>query len=244
MTLHANRPQKTAMILSRRIVEDIRRNDYQIGDRLPPERVMLEDYQVGRGTLREALRFLELQNVISLKPGPGGGPTVEKPDASTLAAAMLLLLQFEGATFSSIVEARMDLEPLFARLSSQRLTEEGLAALAASVDRMRENLTDNQIFLQTNREFHDMLAWGSKNPVYGFLLDAMMGILDGTSMGVDYPLRRREAALASHTQILEAILRRDADASWEAMNEHIAQGMTYFQKKYPDVMSQTITWGM
>ena len=64
---------KTAMIVARRIVRDIDRLSLQPGDKLPPERVMLEEYQVGRGTLRESLRFLELQGIISLKPGPGGG---------------------------------------------------------------------------------------------------------------------------------------------------------------------------
>ena len=52
------------MIIARRIVSDIRRNQHTVGAKLPPERVMLEDYQVGRGTLRESLRFLELQGRI------------------------------------------------------------------------------------------------------------------------------------------------------------------------------------
>jgi GntR family transcriptional repressor for pyruvate dehydrogenase complex len=67
-----SRAPKTAMIVARRIVRDIDRLSLGPGDKLPPERVMLEEYQVGRGTLRESLRFLELQGIISLKPGPGG----------------------------------------------------------------------------------------------------------------------------------------------------------------------------
>src|SRR6476620_12570986 len=93
----SERPQKTALLVARRIVGDIRRNGHVAGDRLPPEVSMLEKYRVGRGTLRESLRFLELQGVITLKPGPGGGPVVQKPDASNLATTLLLLLQFENA---------------------------------------------------------------------------------------------------------------------------------------------------
>src|SRR5579863_4724994 len=89
---------KTATIVARRIVRDIDRLSLEAGDKLPPERVMLEEYQVGRGTLRESLRFLELQGIISLKPGPGGGPVVERPEATSLATS-LMLLQFADAQY-------------------------------------------------------------------------------------------------------------------------------------------------
>src|SRR3954468_22441547 len=127
-----DRRQKTAMIIARRIVDDVRRGGYSVGDRLPAEKQMLEDYQVGRGTLRESLRFLELQGVISLKPGPGGGPTVEKPESSTLATTLLLMLQFENARFDTIVEARRGLEPLMARLAAERIDETDLQRLESS----------------------------------------------------------------------------------------------------------------
>jgi len=54
----STRPQKTAMLVAQRIVADINRRGNAVGDRLPPERVMLDEYEVGRGTLRESLRFL------------------------------------------------------------------------------------------------------------------------------------------------------------------------------------------
>ena len=90
----SNRPQKTAMIVAKRIVADIAGEGVSVGTRLPPEKAMLDQYQVGRGTLRESLRYLELSGVLSLKPGPGGGPTVERPDASHLMDTLGLLLQF------------------------------------------------------------------------------------------------------------------------------------------------------
>ncbi|MFH5821904.1 FadR/GntR family transcriptional regulator [Georgenia sp. AZ-5] len=232
------------MLLAKRIVDDIRRDERGTGDKLAPERVMLEKYQVGRGTLRESLRFLELQGVISLKPGPGGGPTVEKPDSSTLATTLLLLLQFENAKFETIAEARRGFEPLMARLAAERISEDDLRMLESSVDTMRGGLSDIDTFLHTNMEFHEIIAWSSKNAMYGFLIDALVGILDGSALGVDYPVHRRTAVLKAHTSILEALRAHDGDASGEAMTRHIDEYVRYISRKFPEVLARPVTWDL
>lgn len=236
------RPQKTALIVAKRVVDEIHRAGHTVGDRLPPERVMLENYGVGRGTLREALRFLELQGILTLKPGPGGGPVIEKPDSTHLANGLLLLLQFSDAPFSMIVEARRDLEPVMARHAASRLDEESMARLTTSVDQMRDNLKDREIFLATNREFHEVIAWTSGNALYGFLIDALIDIVDGTPMGVDYPERRRQAILTAHERILAALLSHDGDHSFAAMSEHMDEFVKYMQRHYADVLGRTVTW--
>jgi GntR family transcriptional repressor for pyruvate dehydrogenase complex len=239
------KPQKTAMLIARRIVGDIRRGGgFTIGNRLPSEKKMLETYQIGRGTLREALRFLELQGVISLKPGPGGGPTVERPDASHLATSLVLLLEFADAPFSTVVQARVDLEPILARLASERMTDEHMGKLITSVDEMRSNLNDKDVFLQTNKDFHGLIAWTSGNSLYGYLIDTLIEIVDGTSLGVDYPVKRRGAILEAHSRILNALLAHDGDSSQESMAQHMGEYERYLQKRYHDVLSEPITWDM
>lgn len=244
MTLHrgGSRPEKAALIVAREIVRDIDRRGLTVGDRLPAERAMLEGYGVGRGTLREALRFLELQNVLSLKPGPGGGPTIEKPDSSALANAMLLLLQFESAPFSTVAETRGGLEPLLARLAASRMTDAGLADLEGSVDRMAAHLNDLETFLETNKEFHNSVAWATQNSLFGFLVDAMLDIFDGTAVGVDYNERRRQAVLKAHRRILDALKLRDGDASEAAMTDHIDEYSKYMARRYPEALARPITW--
>src|ERR1700710_1676577 len=93
MSLMNNRPPKTAMRVAQRIVDDVVRGGATTGSSLPPERIMLETYEIGRGTLREALRLLEFQGVITLKPGPKGGPVLVRPDATHLATTLVLLMQ-------------------------------------------------------------------------------------------------------------------------------------------------------
>ena len=236
------RPQKVALIVAKRLVDDIYGAGKSPGDRLPSERMMLEHYGVGRGTLREALRFLELQGVLTLKPGPGGGPIVQKPDATYLANGLLLLLQFNGAPFSMIVEARGDLEPIMARHAATQMTPDALRLLGRSVDDMRENLADREIFLATNKEFHELIAAGSGNAMYGFLIDALVDIVDGTRMGVDYPEQRRKAILSAHERIFARLEEHDGDRSFAAMTEHMNQFVSYMQRQYPDVLDRTVTW--
>jgi DNA-binding FadR family transcriptional regulator len=236
------RPQKTAMRTAQRIVADIDRRGNEIGDRLPPERTMLELYDVGRGTLRESLRFLELQGVISLKPGPGGGPVVLQPDATTLATTLTLLMQFANAPFRTIAEARAGLEPMMAQLAAERISEDQLSDLRSSVESMGEHLDDEATFLEENKRFHDVVAHGSGNALFGYLVDALLGILDGSAIGIDYPEIRRVAVHHAHQRIYEAISSRDPEAAAAAMSAHIGEYLKYARKKFPDVLEARITW--
>lgn len=243
MTVSPTRPQKTAMLLAQRIVADIDRRGNNVGDRLPPERIMLEEYDVGRGTLRESLRFLELQGVITLKPGPGGGPVVQQPDSTSLATSLTLLLQFANAPFRTIAEARAGLEPMMAQLAAERMNDDQLADLQTSVETMENHLDDQVIFLEENKRFHDVIAHGSGNAMFGHLVDALLGILDGSAIGIDYPEVRRIAVHKAHRDIYEAIAAKDTAESALAMADHIDQYLKYAEKKFPDVLAAPIVWG-
>lgn len=242
MNARTGRPQKTALIVARRIVSDIHRDGCVQGDRLPSEKHMLESYGVGRGTLRESLRYLELSGAISLKPGPGGGPTVEKPDASHLANSLGLVLQFEGAPFGSVVEVREYMEPLIASLAAERIDADHLAQLDESVRLMRDNLSDREIFIESNKSFHDIIAWSSGNAIFGYLIDAIEGLFEGAALGVDYPVHRRTAVLKAHSAIYLAIEAKDSAAAMETMRDHMLELTRYVRKKFPEALELPITW--
>jgi len=230
------------VLIAQRIVADITSSGKGPGDRLPPEREMLDEYGVGRGTLRESLRFLELQGLITLKPGPGGGPIVQQPDGMSLATSLTLLLQSGRAPYSTIVEARLGLEPIMASLSAQRMDREALARLQESVDMMGSHLADQDAFLEANKQFHEIIAHGSGNLLFGHLVDAVIGILDGSSIGVDYPEVRRKAVHKAHATICDAIVAGKPDDAAQAMQHHVEEYGRYIARKFPDVLSSPITW--
>jgi DNA-binding FadR family transcriptional regulator len=238
----AQRPPKAAMLVAQRIVRDAMRDNLKAGDLLLPERTMLEKYQTGRGTLREALRLLEFQGVIALKPGPRGGPVLQNPDASHLASTVVLLMQLKQAPFRTIVEVRNAMEPMISSLAAQRMTEEHLTDLKGTIEQMREEMSDQHSFLDANKRFHDIIAWSSGNTLFGYIIDSLLGIMDGTVLGVDYPTHRRSAILKAHEEIYLALESRDPVASEARMREHIEAYERYAERKYPQVLKETIPW--
>ncbi|GIJ59609.1 GntR family transcriptional regulator [Virgisporangium aurantiacum] len=230
------------MLVAQRIMRDVVIERLQPGDLLLPERTMLEKYQTGRGTLREALRLLEFQGVIALKPGPRGGPVLQDPDSTHLAGTLVLLMQLRKAPFRSIVEVRTAMEPMISRLAADRMTDESLAELAGTIDRMREHLDQQDLFLEANKRFHDIIAWSSGNPLFGYIVDSLLGIMDGTVIGIDYPRPRRVAIVKAHDEILTALQRRDPDAAEDRMRDHIRAYVRYAEKKYPELLDEVIRW--
>ncbi|MCD5421163.1 FCD domain-containing protein [Rhodococcus pyridinivorans] len=230
------------MVVAQQIIKDAGRENLVADDLLPSERVMLEKYGIGRGTLREALRLLEFQGVIALKPGPRGGPVLLDPDASHLASSLILLMQLNDAPFKVVVEARTALEPMISRLAAARVSDETLTSLKETVDRMHGSLSDQSEFLEANKTFHDLIAWSSGNPLFGYLVDSLLGIMDGTAIGMDYPPHRREAIIVAHTQIYECLASGDAEGSERYMREHIDAYRRYAERKYPELFAQVIQW--
>lgn len=238
----SDRPKKTALHVAQRIVDDINSSGNRIGHRLPPERVMLEEYDVGRGTLRESLRFLELQGVITLKPGPNGGPIVTQPDSAALSTTLSLILQFHRTPFSNVLETRRSLEPVMARLAAERRTEEDAQRLLDIVDDERKALDSHADFLENTRRFHTTMAHGSGNVIVWMLFDALFDILDGASLGVHYPMRQRELTVDINRATAKAVAARDAERAEDLVTMQMKALVTFINKHYPEALDAPISW--
>src|SRR3954465_6709508 len=150
--------KKLSTALADSITETILRDGLQPGSRLPPEREMGEQFGVGRGTLREALRVLEAEGLITVRSGPHGGPVVSKPDALRLARLLILLLISWGTTLRSVYDVRILLEPLAAGRAAESATAEQIAQLHASVAALEAVIEDEDAVIEENQRFHRLLA--------------------------------------------------------------------------------------
>ncbi len=236
------RAHKAAMNIAQQIVEEISTNGYEPGTKLATEKEMLDQYGVGRGTLRESLRFLEMNGVITMKPGPGGGPICGAPDARDLAGTLGLFLQLQHTPFRAIVEVRQDIEPIIAELAAKNATPDALDRIWESVEALRKHLDDEKLFLDANERFHDCVAWASGNTVFALLIGSLHWITDGSPLGVDYPKERRNAVLAAHERVYKAIAAHDVEGARNAMAIHISEFDRYLDRYYPAVYSSELKW--
>src|ERR1700730_1070884 len=115
----SRRSQKTSERVALDIVHDIVAQGLRVGARLPLEAAMIEQYGVSRASLREALRLLEVQGLIHLKPGPGGGPVVGSVDAANLARTATLYFHLGASTYGQLFETQVLLEPVVAQLAAR-----------------------------------------------------------------------------------------------------------------------------
>jgi len=238
-----DRPKKIAMIIAERIVHQISADHLESGAKLAPEREMLVEFGVGRGTLREALRFLELQGVITLRPGPKGGPIVADPSDRQLASTLALLLEMDRTPYADILSARITLEPVLAASAAEHITDAQLEVLRMECDEMRATLDQAELFTDQHHRFHRLIVEASGNHVFLLVMSSLHWITEGSVPWTAFPSRERKAISARHEQILAALEAHDADAAYAAMRDHDLKYERYVTKAQPDALKAVVRWG-
>jgi GntR family transcriptional regulator, transcriptional repressor for pyruvate dehydrogenase complex len=232
--------RKLSTLLADSITDTILRNGMQPGDRLPPEREMREQFGVGRGTLREALRVLEAEGLIVVRAGPHGGPVVARPDADRLARMVILLLIGWGATLRDVYDVRVVLEPMAIAQAATAATEEQLEAIRASEEAVRAAIDDEPTFIAENQRFHRLLAEASGNPVILAFLLQLGTVFDGYAMGTHYDLKTRRQINKDHRAITNALVARDPEKANRAARLHVDGSIKFLKVHYPEVLDEPL----
>jgi DNA-binding FadR family transcriptional regulator len=231
---------KAASVVAQNLAREIHRRGLQAGDKLLSEQKMVERYGVARGSLREALRYLELQGVLRIKSGPGGGPVIQTPDGRHFASTLALMLQFVGARFRAIIETRWVVEPGIAALAAEHASAADLEALRGCLEALRAGVADGARFAEENRRFHDLLAFASGNPVFRFLLPALHRLSDGA--GIEYSASERRRVVRALAVILAAVEARDRTAAYDATRAFFDASLMYLDEAHADEMARPLTW--
>jgi DNA-binding FadR family transcriptional regulator len=219
----AERSEKISEILARQIVRDLARERLDSGAMLPPEAAMLRRLQVGRASLREALRILEVYGLITIKPGPGGGPIVHAPTSREFARTACFYFNVRGATVHDLLEARRSLEPLLAQLAATAQKPVAIARLLETLD-AAETARDSEDVGRWRRhamEFHGLVAVASGNNILelfgGSLRDLFNERVAERVMGTG----DRAMVDKEHRAIATAIASGQADAAQRLMAAHM-----------------------
>jgi len=134
-TVRRQNPRKLSHLVARDLRGLILRGVLAPGQALPSESDLLQALQVSRNTLREALRILESESLITVRRGRTGGAVVQRPDVRSVARYVALLLQVRGATIGDIQEARAIIEPRAAARLAETIEPRQLELLVALHDK-------------------------------------------------------------------------------------------------------------
>lgn len=239
-----SRAEKIAYSVAREIVTHVVDAKMSPGQVLVPESEMMDRYEVSRGSLREALRILEVLGFVRLKPGPRGGPIVLTPDVRQFSAIATLYYQRIDATYRELLEVRQTLEAASAALAAVRRSE-------ADADRVREHLEaaratelrDDRSFSTVGQGFHDLVSEIAGNRVLNLMTRSCTDVVASRTTHYLYPKGQRQTAvLEVHERIGNAIIQGDGKAAEAMMREHMEDYSAEAMSQYGGLMKETVRW--
>lgn len=226
---------KLAHLVAERLREQIASGALRNGDSLPPEADLLQQFNVSRPIMREALRVLEAENLIQLGRGARAGATVLTPTISTASRYGGLYLATQGTTLGEINQVRTLLEPPLTALLAQRKDRTFLEDLEKCLTTQREALArkDYATAIVGVNAFHQQMVQHSENSA----LNLLAGMLNGISESA-YPRLllspphqqavwvRTEKSYVAHAKLLKLISEgkaTQAESFWRKYMHEIAE---------------------
>jgi GntR family transcriptional repressor for pyruvate dehydrogenase complex len=202
-----------------RILELVRTGNLRPGDRLPPERELIEIFRISRPSLRESLRALSVLGVV--EPRHGGGAYVTDLEARTLLAPLDFFLSLSQSNLEDAFESRRIIEVEIVRKAASNARTDDVADLKAMIAAHAAVLNDPIRFRILDSRFHEKLSVVAGNAVLQRLAYGLY------NMGLD--IRRRATkepgliaqSTKDHTRIVEAISLGEPNKAAEAMKIHL-----------------------
>lgn len=198
------------------------------GDRLPSERDLAQQLGVGRNSVREALRALEVSGILRLHKGGAGGAFIAQPSGEVVVSAMQDMYQLGAVTPQQFTEARIGLSDLVVRLACERYTAGDLTRLEANVE-AATRASERRDYVSRARislEFHQILAGATRNPLLMAMTAGMLQIMQHFISRLGAP--SGPYVLPSRKAFLRHLRKRDAVAAGEEMARLLRRVHSYY----------------
>jgi len=189
------------------------------GSRLPPERDLAAQLGVSRNSVREAVHELELKRLVERRSGRG---TMVLNPQSNSHGALLNELPSDDRDLLEIMDFRLTIEPPIAALAAERSTRGNLTGLLRLLDEMAGESRPARV-AELDHSFHTAVAKATHNRLLVKLHEMSAEWLRQSRREALQSRSRREASLAGHRRIYEAIKAGDRDGAHAAMLDHIQQ---------------------
>lgn len=202
-----------------KINEIIEEDKLTTGDRLPSERELADRLKVGRSSVREALRALELLGLISTRRGEG--TFIQDHTAHRLVEILSFFTLRNQKSKKDLLEARKIIEVDIIRLAAERIDDEEIRYLDKIIEQYEEKLTKGEIPVEEDYLFHEKIALASKN---NLLYKIWKPIVEYGKTILEESLERTgrpEISILEHKSILKALKERDIAEAERQMKIHL-----------------------
>jgi GntR family transcriptional repressor for pyruvate dehydrogenase complex len=207
--------QEVAKQLERHITEELKP-----GDRLPAERELVQMLGVSRGSVRDAIRSLELTGL--LEPRQGVGTVIcDRRNVSVNPLAHALVEQRKMV--AELIDVRKVIEPSLAGRAATHVTGDEISDMKDILDRQAEKVRAGELGIEEDSEFHYAIALASGNSVFLKVVDVLMDLLRETRERSLQGEGRQDKSLAAHRRILLALEKGDSAGAEDAMRRHLQE---------------------
>lgn len=207
--------------VSEQIKERIFSGKLMPGDRLPPEAQLAAEFNVGRQTVREALRLLEMSGFIATQKGGGGGAYIKDSIQGTIRDLFIDAFRLKRASLEDLTIARLQVEKHVLDLVLENFDENDAQNLKINIAEAKARIQKGKTATELNIKFHKLLAQASKNFVYVIIMECIMAVLGGFLLKKEPSLSSSQSVVQSHEEILEAILNKNTVRANELFKSHL-----------------------
>jgi GntR family transcriptional repressor for pyruvate dehydrogenase complex len=223
------------------VADELRRRilDGELGDGhlLPKQEDLLVEFGVSRPSMREALRILEAEGLVSVRRGKLGGAVVHRPAAANAAYTMGLVLRAEKVAVGDVSAALRHIEPVCASLCASRpdRATDVVPALRAVHEAARDRLDDPHEFVVVSRRFHETMVERCGNATLRLVVGTLESVWSAHARAwADQNVPRgvpdrdyRQHGFDDHELLLRLIERGDAEAAAREANKHLEWAPVY-----------------
>jgi GntR family transcriptional repressor for pyruvate dehydrogenase complex len=198
------------------ILDWVRENDLQAGDRLPPERELATRLGVSRATVSQALVAMEVVGVVAVRHGDGA-VLVDSSGTSRVVEA----LRSHAQRLPDVIEAREALESKLAGLAAVRRTAEDLERIDAALQVMADDVATGGRGVGGDELFHAAVTQAGHSALLQRLMLEISGLVKETRIESLSQPDRPQQSLEGHRAIAVAIREQDPARATAAMRDHI-----------------------